>query len=103
MFRFNITTLLLFFSCIGHSLAIDTVNNNFAKDFIIGLAVAAAATIVFTILVCACALCGPSLIGRCCFGRARHPEENWFDARDEEKRNYPFVQSNNTLLMPGYA
>ncbi|KAK9770687.1 hypothetical protein SCAR479_12672 [Seiridium cardinale] len=103
MSRFSVVTTLILLSCIDPSLAaVDVVNNNFERDFIIGLAVAAAATIAFTILVCTCALCGPRLFGRCCFKGSKHSSENWFDPRYEEKRDQPFVQSSNALI-PSYA
>ncbi|KAH8204530.1 hypothetical protein TruAng_001304 [Truncatella angustata] len=101
MFRINAATLLVLFCWIDSSLAAEGVNGNFTRDFIVGLAAAAGATIAFTIIVCFLALCGPDLIGRCCMGRKRHHQEHWFDARDAEK-GHPFVQSSHSL-MPAYA
>lgn len=100
--RFNTATLLIVLASVQPIVAVDAVNGNFARDFIIGLSVAAAVTIVFTILVCVCAQCGPSIIGRYCFGRRRPSEEEWFEPDPYEKRHFPFVQSSNALV-PSYA
>lgn len=54
------------------------VNGNFAKDFVIAIAVAAVVTVVVLTIICVLAQCGPRI-----FGRVTR-RENWFGPRIEE-------------------
>ncbi|KAI0131010.1 hypothetical protein F4814DRAFT_445152 [Daldinia grandis] len=56
-----------------------TVNDNFLKDFIIAVAVAAVSTVVLLTIVCLLAQCGPRM-----FTKARRREE-WLSPTLEEE------------------
>lgn len=100
MARSSLTYILLILlaAWIHPSMAAGLDSGNFARDFIIALAIAASATVVFTILICVCAQCGPQLFG---FTPGR---ERWFNSSKEtsmdEEKNFLFVQSTQALTHP---
>jgi hypothetical protein len=57
-----------------------TTNENFSRDLIIGIVVAAVVTVVVAVIVCTLAQCGPRLCGR------RDDPETWFSPKVEEGR-----------------
>ncbi|KAI1487057.1 hypothetical protein F5X96DRAFT_673003 [Biscogniauxia mediterranea] len=62
---------------------------NFAQDFIVALGVAAAVTVVFTVMVCFLAQCGPRMFGKV------DKKERWFEPSLEEgqiQSELPLVQ-----------
>ncbi|KAI2632442.1 hypothetical protein GGS26DRAFT_590881 [Hypomontagnella submonticulosa] len=65
-------------SGIQNKMASFKVNGNFAKDFVIAIAVAAVVTVVVLTIICVLAQCGPRI-----FGRVTR-RENWFGPRIEE-------------------
>ncbi|KAI1637275.1 hypothetical protein F4809DRAFT_640695 [Biscogniauxia mediterranea] len=62
---------------------------NFAQDFIVALGVAAAVTVVFMIMVCVLAQCGPRMFGRI------DKKERWFEPSLEEGK----IQSEPPLVQ----
>lgn len=80
----------------------DDASIHFKRDFIIGLASAAVATIVFTTIICVLAHCGPRLCGSRRTGGSER--EVWFRSGEEDVekgRDMPFVQS-SMALNPAY-
>ncbi|KAI0010530.1 hypothetical protein F4779DRAFT_616499 [Xylariaceae sp. FL0662B] len=77
-----------------------TVSGNFAKDFIIALAVTAAVTVAFLALICVFAQCGPRMCGRI------DRKERWFQPslEEEQLQELPLERaSSNDMGRAGYS
>lgn len=103
MLRINTRTLTILLWWIGPTWAevqdVRQVNHNISRDLVVGLSVAGAATLVFLVVVCTCAHCGPWLVRRCCCGDRSRSGQHWFRTGGDEKLYPLYMESRSDIRL----